>query len=73
MCFFVVVCLVLFFQLTVLVNSVCFSCLLTLDFLNISFSLAVTIVSIKHICDGKEIMMKLLSVSESLIAFYLNL
>ncbi len=54
-------------------NSVCFSCLLTLDFLNISFSFAVTIVFIKHICDGKEIMMKLLCVSESLIAFYLNL
>ncbi len=71
--FFVVVCLGLFFQLTVLVNSVCFSCLMTLDFLNISFSFAVTIVFIKHICDGKEIMMKLLCVSESLIAFYLNL
>ncbi len=55
--FFVVVCLVCFFQLTVLVNSVCFSCLMTLDFLNISFSLAVTIVFIKHICDGKEIVM----------------
>ncbi len=49
-------------------NSVCFSCLMTLDFLNISFSLAVTIVFIKHICDGEE-----LRVSESLIAFYLNL
>ncbi len=44
--FFVVVCLFLFFQLTVLVNSVCFSCLLTLDILNTSFSLAVTIVFI---------------------------
>ncbi len=52
--------MVLFFQLTVLVNSVCFSCLMTLDFLNISFSLAVIIVFIKHICDGKELMMKLL-------------
>ncbi len=62
-----------FFQLTVLVNSVCFSCLLTLDILNTSFSLAVTIVFIKHICDGKEFMMKLSFVSESLIAFYLNL
>ncbi len=62
-----------FFQLTVLVNSVCFSCLLTLDFLNISFSLAVTIVFIKHICDGKEFMMKLFCVFESLIAFYINL
>ncbi len=70
--FFVVVCLFFFFQLTVLVNSVCFSCLLTLDFLNISFSLAVTIVFIKHICYGKKLM-KLLRVSESLIAFYLNL
>ncbi len=70
---FFVVCLGLFFQLTVLVNSVCFSCLLTLDFLKISFSLAVTIVFIKHICDGKDIMMKLLRVSEFLIAFYLNL
>ncbi len=46
---------------------------MTLDFLNISLTLAVTIVFIKHICDGKEIMMKLLLVSESLIAFYLNL
>ncbi len=71
--FFVPFCLFFFFQLTVLVNSVCFSCLLTLDFLNTSFSLAVTIVFIKHICDGKDLMMKLFSVSESLIAFYLNL
>ncbi len=54
-------------------NSVCFSCLLTLDILNISFTLAVIIVFIKHICDGKELMMKLFHVSESLIAFYLNL
>ncbi len=71
MCFLLL--FVWFFQLTVLVNSVCFSCLLTLDFLNISFSLAVTIVFIKHICDGKDIMMKLFRVSESMIAFYLNL
>ncbi len=66
--FFVVVCL--FFQLTVLVNSVCFSCLLTLDFLNISLTLAVTIVFIKRICDGKEFMMKLFCVFKSLIVFY---
>ncbi len=62
-----------FFQLTLLVNSVCFSCLVTLDILNVSFTLAVTIVFIKHICDGKELMMKLFCVSECLIAFYPNL
>ncbi len=49
-------------------NSVCFSCFLTLDFLNISFSLVVTIVFIKHICDGKELMMKLFRVSDCILS-----
>ncbi len=55
------------FQLTVLVNSVCFSCLLTLHILNVSLFLAVTIVFIKNICAGKKLMINLFHVSESMI------